>query len=921
MNFDEVVIRQVRALRGPNLHAHMPVLQITLEIGSYEDRPSDTFPGLADRLCTWLPGLGEHQCSVGKRGGFIERLRRGTYLPHIVEHICIELQNRMGFNVSFGRARGTGEVGVYTVIVAYKEEVPARESFFSAIRIALAAMHDQPFDVTSEIERLTSLADEYRYGPSTQAIVSAARKKGIPITRLGEKRGLVQLGYGVYQKRIAASETSHTSAIAVSICQEKPLTNRLLRSVGVPVPEGQSVYSADEAWEVARTLGLPVVIKPDAGNQGKGVSTNLRAEDAIKRAYEIAARFGDVLVERYVIGDDHRLLIVDGKMVAAARREPATVIGDGEHTISELVETANRDPRRRPGHSSILTRITIDDSTQLALAEQGLACSSIPQPGQKVRLRTNCNLSTGGTATDVTDMVHPANIRVAELAAQFLGLDVAGIDILCSDISRPLHEQGGAIVEVNAAPGLRMHLHPAAGLARDVGAPIVEMLYPDKSPSRIPIIAITGTNGKTTVTRLLSHMYETAHWTVGMTLTEGTFINGEKVLSGDCSGPKSAQAVLLHPHVEVAVLETARGGILREGLAFDYCQVGVVTNLSEDHLGISGINSLDDLAKVKQVVVEAVHSEGVAVLNAEDPRVAEMAAATNARVIYFSTNPRNPVIQAHLAEGHQAVLVEDNSIVLATGNERVDLVELTRVHFTFDGKVRFQVQNAIAATAAAWAGNLNPAIIVRALTTFRTDSATLPARFNVQDIHGVEVILDYGHNPAALVALGEAIEVFGSRRTVMVIGLPGDRRDRDIQASIRATRNYVDAYVFHDHLDRRERTPGEIPLLMEQALEPNVARFKTSTQERAIELAWSQLRPGDRLVVIVDKVEDMIHQLQQLEPPDKETGEHGQSFAEAFEAAFDQVSASHRASKNTPPPTILAAPPRQAGWGYSRTAN
>lgn len=448
---------------------------------------------------------------------------------------------------------------MYCLVIAYKEEQAGRAAFEMALRLTLAAMHDEPFNVQAELERLQEVADEYRLGPSTAAIVAAAQARNIPIMRVTPTSSLVQLGYGVYQKRIQASETSHTSALAVDMCQDKALTNQMLRAVGVPVPDGESVSSAEEAWVVAQAIGLPVVVKPEAGNQGKGVSVNLRTEAEIGTAFAIARAYDRrVLVERYIEGDDYRLLIVNGELVAAARREPAHVFGDGIHTIAQLVTTVNLDPRRRPGHSGSLTQITLDAATALVLQQQGLTINSIPEPGQRVTLRTNCNLSTGGTATDVTDEVHPSNVRVAKLAAQIMGLDIAGIDVLCRDIRRPLHEQSGAIVEVNAAPGLRMHLHPAQGQSRDVGAPIVDMLYPNKAPSRIPIIAVTGTNGKTTVTRLISHMYETARWIVGMTCTEGTYIDRERIITGDCSGPRSAQAVLLHPRVEVAVLETAR---------------------------------------------------------------------------------------------------------------------------------------------------------------------------------------------------------------------------------------------------------------------------------------------------------------------------------------------------------------------------
>jgi cyanophycin synthetase len=850
------VVRKIHALCGPNIFAYMPVIHVILDSGPYDELPSNEFPGFIDRLTAWLPGLQTHECSVGRPGGFIERLHRGTYLPHIVEHVTLELQNMMGFNVTFGRARPTGESGVYNVIFAYREEEPARQAFETALSLTLAAMHGTPYNVESALERLMDAADEYRLGPSTAAIVDAARRRRIPVLRLTPKSSLVQLGYGVYQRRIQASETSFTSGIAVEMCQEKSLTNQMLRTVGVTVPDGEEVATEDEAWEVAQRIGLPVVVKPQDGNQGKGVNVNLQTETDIRAAFRIAreVRGSGVLVEKYIEGDDYRLLVVNGKMVAATRREPAQVVGDGIHTIVELIAEVNNDPRRRPGHSSVMTRIKLGEIEAMVLKGQSLNPASVPAKGQVVKLRRNANLSTGGTATDVTDDVHPRNVRLAELAAQILALDVAGIDMLCKDITRPLHEQNGAIVEVNAAPGLRMHLYPAVGKSRDVGVPIVEMLYPNNSPSRIPIIAVTGTNGKTTVTRLISHIYETARWVTGMTSTEGVYINKEQIISGDCSGPKSAQAVLLHPHVEVAILETARGGILREGLAFDWCQVGVVTNVSTDHLGMSGINTLEELARVKQVVVEAVARDGAAVLNAQDPLVAEMAAATDAEVIYFSTDPNHIVVCAHLAEDEgRAVTVQNGSIVLMRGNNVDTLVELARVPFTMGGQIEFQVMNALAAVAAAWAAGVNPAMIVRALTTFQSDFQMTPGRFNVQDINGVQVVTDYGHNEAAVKALAKSIQALGERQTVTVLALPGDRREADLIATAQATVPFTSRYILHDLLDRRERAENEIPELLRQNLPASIPSEIVSDQVAAIHRAWQLLHPGDRLVVIVDK--------------------------------------------------------------------
>jgi cyanophycin synthetase len=865
MHTHGVTIRSLRALRGPNLYASMPILLAELDIGPYEERPSDAFPGFVERLVAWLPGLQSHTCSVGRPGGFVERLRRGTYLAHITEHITLELQERLGFNVSFGRARGTGELGVYRVLVAYKEEVPARAAFETALRLTLAAMHDEPFDLAGELERLTDITERYCLGPSTAAIVAAARKRRIPVLRLTPTRGLIQLGYGVYQKRIQASETSTTSAIAVDTCQDKALTNQLLSIIGVPVPEGRAVSSADEAWEAAQRVGLPVVIKPVDGHQGKGVSVNLTSEAEVRAAYTIADAHGQVLVERFITGDDYRLLIVGGKLVAAARRDPAHVVGDGERTVAELVAITNRDPRRRPGHGSVLTRITLDEAARLVLEQQGLSETSVPEAGQNVLLRSNSNLSTGGTAVDVTDLVHPLNAQVAELAAQILALDVAGIDVLCQDITRPLAEQGGAVVEVNAAPGLRMHLAPAEGQPRDVGGPIVGMLYPNGAPSRIPIVAVTGTNGKTTVTRLIAHLYETARKVVGMTLTEGVYLGGERIISGDCSGPQSARAVLLHPQVEVAVLETARGGILREGLAFDRCTVGVVTNISADHLGLKGVDSLRDLAAVKQVVVEAVAPDGAAVLNADDPLVSEMAAACDGEVVYFSRNARSHVMAAHLAAGGRCVTVDAEAIWLHNDGQRSQLIELERVGFTAGGAIGFQVENALAASAAAWAAGLNPAMIARGLSTFETDAQAVPGRFNVSELAGVQIVLDYAHNQAAMQALSQAVQALGPRRTILAFTLPGDRREDDLRATTEATLGFADAVVVYDTHERRGRAPGEVPELLKSYLPDGVLAGQAPDQRGAITAAWQLVQPGDRLVLIADIVEDGLEQLQFLE--------------------------------------------------------
>jgi cyanophycin synthetase len=858
-----VRVESIRILGPNNIHAYSPVIQAVLDIGRFEQISSADVPGFVEKLLEAVPELEEHACSVGRPGGFVERLRRGTWLPHITEHVAIALQNRLGFPVSFGRARGTGRTGVYRVVVQYEEEHAGEKTFECALRIVTALMGGEPLDIPQEIDRLFEETDSHRLGPSTRAIANAARALHIPCTRLTPNRGLLQLGYGVHHRLVQAAESSLTSAIAVDICQEKALTNQFLRKVGVPVPLGEVVWSAEEAWKVASKLGLPVVVKPEAGSQGRGVTVGVRNEQEMEAAFACARRYGRVLVERAITGADYRILVVGGRMVAAARRDPAQVVGDGTHTVEELVEEVNRDPRRRDGHASLLTRIRLDDLAELVLSQQGLTRSSVPEKGKVVRLRTNANLSTGGTATDVTDEVHPENVRLAELAADVVSLDIAGVDIIAQDITQPLDRQGGAVVEVNAAPGLRMHISPSEGKPRDVGKAIVRMLFPRGAPSRIPIVAVTGTNGKTTVTQLVSHLFATDKKCVGSTTTEGIYVGGRRISTGDCSGPVSARTILLHPQVEAAVLETARGGILRAGLAFDAADVAVVTNVTADHLGLGGIETIEELARVKQVVVEAVHRNGAAVLNAEDPLVCEMAAATRGRVVYFARKADHPVIAAQIASKGAAVYVSRGHIVLHDAEGARQLVELSRVGFTMGGRIGFQVSNALAAAAAGWAAGINPAMIARGLATFSPNELA-PGRFNVFDAHGVEVVIDYAHNPAALNTLAEALDEMGYRPTVFVGGLPGDRRPEDLRESILATASFAQEWILHDLDDRRGQAPGAVPELLRAALPDGSSCHIAKSSRDALRLGWASVRPGDRLVVIADVVDELFEWLSEM---------------------------------------------------------
>jgi cyanophycin synthetase len=855
-------IRKVLALRGPNIWANFPVLEAWVDLKELKDSSSDQLPGFNERLTAWLPGLIEHRCSVGQRGGFVERLRRGTYLAHILEHVALELQSCAGTSVGFGRARETSEPGVYKVVVQYREEELARACLATADELCMAAILDKPFDVAGEIKRLESLAHEVCLGPSTGAIVRAASERGIPARRLNSG-SLVQLGYGSQQRRILTAETDRTSAIAESIAQDKDLTRTLLAQVGVPVPKGRPVKDADDAWEAAVEIGLPVVVKPQYGNQGRGVITNLTTREQVLAAYAAAREEGSsVMVEKFARGGDYRILVVGDKMVAAARRESAHVIGNGRSTIRELVDEVNRDPRRSDDHATVLTKIKLDPIALALIGEQGFSPDSVPPQGTRVLIRRNANLSTGGTAADVTDLVHPQVAARAVEAARMIGLDIAGVDIVAMDVSCPLEEQGGVIVEVNAGPGLRMHLQPSSGMSQPVGEAIVDRLFPDGQTGRIPIVAVTGVNGKTTTTRFIAHILRSLGRKVGMTCTDGIFVDERRIEAGDCSGPLSAQAVLANPTVEAAVLETARGGILRAGLGFDRCDVAVVTNIGEgDHLGLSDIETLDKLAVVKRTIIDAIAPTGAAVLKANDPLVAAMARGSKARVIFFAVRGDDPVIVAHRQEGGRAVFVRHDTVIVAEGEVEIPLVALANVPLTHGGRIAFQVENCLASAAAAWSLGIPRDAIRAGLESFAADLENVPGRFNLLEIRGATVIVDYGHNVSALAALIEAIEQFPHQRRTVVYSAAGDRRDCDMVRQGQLLGDAFDHVILYEDHYLRGRAEGEIMGLFRQGLAArqrvaDIQQFKGNI--RAIESALRHVRPGELLVVQADMIDETM---------------------------------------------------------------
>ena len=859
-------ILKVNKLRGPNIWANYPVLEAWVDLEEMKDTSSEMIPGFNERLMGWLPTMVEHRCSIGERGGFFVRLRRGTYMAHILEHVTLELQSLAGTPVGFGRARETNTDGIYKVAIAYKEEKLALACLDRAFELIQAAINDTPYDVAKVAAELKEFAYDVCLGPSTRSIVDAAKAKSIPWRRLNEG-SLVQLGYGIHQRRICTAETDSTSAIAESIAQDKELTRSLLRSIGIPTPEGRAVESAEDAWEAAEDIGLPVVVKPQYGNHGRGVATNLQSQEQVIAAYNAAREEGrSIVVERHAPGDDYRMLVVGGKLVAAARREPAHVIGDGQSTVQKLIDKVNEDPRRSDGHSTSLSLIKIDAVALGVLLAQGMTPDTIPPVGKKVLVRRNANLSTGGTAADVTDEVHPDVARHAIEAARVVGLDIAGVDMVAQDISQPLQGQRGVIVEVNAGPGLRMHIEPSSGKPRPVGESILDMMFPGTSNGRIPIISVTGVNGKTTTTRLIAHLVASSGKKVGMTCTDGIYVGGRRIDSGDCSGPQSARSVLMNPFVEAAVLETARGGILREGLGFDFCDVGIVTNIGEgDHLGLSDIETIEQLSKVKRCIIEAVHKNGFGVLKANDPLTAEMAEKCKGRVIFFAIDENDPVLTNHRVKGERVVFVRNGRIFTAEGAEETPLTTLDQIPLTHQGRIQFQVENVLASVAACWGVGMSVEQIVAGLESFSAHMDKVPGRFNLLEVHGATVVADYGHNSSSLLAIIEALEQFPHSHRTVVYSAAGDRRDIDMIRQGEILADHFDRVILYEDQYLRGRKPGEISSIFKRGMDSG-KRVKEVYDfvgwEKAVEHALNLIKAGELMLLQADTIDETVQYLQ-----------------------------------------------------------
>jgi cyanophycin synthetase len=846
-------VTRIRALRGPNLWTRHTAIEAMVRClpGLESDLSADQ-QAFEKRIRHMFPGLGRLQ--PGERDAQLS-------MAHALEATVLHLQIQAGCPVTFSRTTATPEEGLFQVVVEYSVEQVGKLAMQLAEKLCIAAFTSSSFDVDEALKNLRELDEDIRLGPSTGAIVDAALTRGIPFRRLTDA-SLVQFGWGSKQRRIQAAETDASSAIAESIAQDKELSKKMLQAAGVPVPLGRPVISAEDAWAAAQEIGLPVVVKPRDGNQGKGVVVNIRTREEVIQAYSNALEYrDDIMVESFLPGSDYRLLVVGDRMVAAARREPPLVVGDGVSSVSDLVDKVNADPRRGDGHATSLTKIRFDDIAIARLKEQGYDADSVPPKGTRVVLRNNANLSTGGTATDVTDDVHPEVAARAVMAAQMVGLDVCGVDVVCESVIKPLEEQNGGVVEVNAAPGLRMHLQPSFGKGRDVGSAIIDTMFAAGQDGRIPVIAVTGTNGKTTTVRLCAHLLKTSGLRVGMTNTDGVYVNGLQLDTGDCSGPRSARSVLMHPDVDAAVLETARGGMLREGLAFDRCQVAVVTNIgSGDHLGLNYISTVEDLAVLKRVIVQNVSPQGMAVLNANDPMVAAMAANCPGQVTFFAVDPHHPVLATHRAQGKRVLYVQDAHIVAQEGTQQVRIL-LQEVPLTQNGAIGFQVENAMAAIGAAWAINLSWATICQGLSTFVSDTQAVPGRFNMFSYKGATIIADYGHNPDAIKALVQAVTHLPAKHRSVVISGAGDRRDEDIREQTRVIGDAFERVVLFEDACQRGRANGEVIALLRQGLKnASLTRDISEIQGEfiAIDHALGQLNPGDLCLILIDQVEEAL---------------------------------------------------------------
>jgi cyanophycin synthetase len=866
-------ILEIRTLRGPNYWSGYwkKLIVMRLDIGEYEDKPTDRIEGFYERMVELLPSMRLHGCSYQEDGGFFRRVEEGTWAGHVIEHFALELQTLAGMDTGYGRTRETGERGIYNVVFSYMEEEVGRFAGRTAVQLFLDIAEGKPLEeirqnIDADVQRMREIREDVRFGPSTGALVEEAESRGIPFIRLNE-RSLVQLGYGVHQKRIQATTTANTNMIAVDLAGNKDATKKILGDMGVPVPKGYKIRRIDELEETLEGVGFPAVIKPLDGNHGKGATVGINSLEAAQRAFEKAQEYSRwVIVERQLQGSDFRALVVNNRLIAVAERVPAHVVGNGRSTVQQLIDETNADPRRGYGHEKVLTCIEIDGQTMRCITDHGHTLDSVLPEGERLFLKTTANISTGGTAIDRTDEVHPLNVFLFERIARIIGLDIAGIDIIAPNVSEPLSESGGGVIEVNAAPGFRMHLAPSEGIGRNVAEPVIDMLFPPGTPSRVPIFSITGTNGKTTVTRLIAHVLKGSGLTVGFTTTDGTYIQNQQIVQGDNTGPVSAQLVLKDPTVQVAVLETARGGIIRAGLGFDYCDVGIVTNIAADHLGLKDINSLEDLARVKSVVPRAVHRRGYAVLNAEDPHVYKMRELVDGHCVYFSMDENHPNIQRQADKGRVSCVYENGYITILKGKWKVRIEKAVNIPLTYGGRAEFMIQNVLAATLGCFVHGVSLEDLRVGLTTFNAGTAQTPGRLNFIEIGDTTVLMDYAHNPAGLRGLVNFVSRLPNKYRTVVINGTGDRRDDDIRELARIAADNFDRVVIRRGNYLRGRSEEE----MQRLLQEGIAQSQNKPQVRiipesreAIRHAVKNARKGELVVTLADRVPDDIRIVQE----------------------------------------------------------
>ena len=864
-------IVELKALRGPNYWSirRGKLIQMKLDLEEMEQRPTNKIDGFRENLEKILPTLFAHRCSELKPGGFFERVEEGTWMGHVIEHVALELQTLAGMDMGFGRTRGTGKEGEYYVVFDYMEEAVGLYAAKAAFKLCESLIDGKLYDYTEDVQTMRELREETRLGPSTGCIVEEAAKRGIPFIRLN-KSSLVQLGYGINQQRIRATIAGTTSCIAVDIAGDKDETKRLLQAAEIPVPNGSIIRGEDELKSAIENIGYPCVLKPLNGNHGKGATTNIVNYEQALTALVAAQKYGRyVIVEKFITGFDFRLLCINYKFVCAALRTPAAVTGDGEHSIQWLIEETNKDERRGYGHEKVLTQITIDDFTKKMLDDKGYTLETVPQKDEQVLVKPTANLSTGGTSTDVTDEVHPSNIFMAERISKIIGLDICGIDIMAPNLKLPINENGGAVLEVNAAPGFRMHIEPSEGIARNVAEPVIDMLFPKENTGRIPIIAITGTNGKTTTSRLVAHIAKAAGYKVGYTTSDGVYIQNQMMMKGDCTGPASAHFVLKDPTVDFAVLESARGGILRSGLAFRNCDIAIVTNVTADHMGLGGIDSLAQMAKVKSVVPETVYKHGYAILNADDDLVYNMRKDLKCNIALFSMDENNPRIIKHCKNGGLASVFENGFVTIMKGTWKIRVQKVSEIPITYGGKALHNVMNTLPAILACYLyKNIKVADIKLALETFIPSPTQTPGRLNLFEFKHFKFLADFAHNPAGLQLLCDFVGKMEGTPKVGIISGTGDRRDEDIRELGAISAKYFDEIIIRQDKHLRGRTAENIVELLIEGINSQKDRKIPVTvilnEKEAIMYAYNTAKPGSLITIMCDVVAEAIDLIKSL---------------------------------------------------------